>query len=112
MTLTDGGGDVPGEDLLALPDGQLRPQLQPQVGELDVVGVVEAGVVDEAVHRVQRHPGLPPAVRLQLHPVGADDADHALHVGLAKVGEVGGLLQQQYHLQLNHTIAIKTLANY
>ena len=55
--LTDRGGDVSGEDLLALPDGQLRPQLQPQVGELDIVGVIEAGVVDEAVDRVQRHTG-------------------------------------------------------
>ena len=57
VALTDGRRDVPGEDLLALPDGQLRPQLEPQVGELDVVGVVEARVVDEAVHRVQRHTG-------------------------------------------------------
>ena len=57
LALTDRGGDVPGEDLLALPDGQLRPQLQPQVGELDIVGVIEAGVVDEAVDRVQRHTG-------------------------------------------------------
>ena len=45
------------------------------VWELDVVGVVVAGVVDEAVDGVEGH-SLDPrlvAMGLQLHPVGPED---------------------------------------
>ena len=33
-------------------------------------------------------------VRFQFHAIGAYDADHALDVGLVKVGQVRRLLQQ------------------
>ena len=51
-------------------------------------------------------------MRLELHSVGANDPDHPLHVGLPKVGEVGGLPQQQYHLRADHiNIKIQNKAN-
>lgn len=45
------------------------------VGKLDVVGVVVAGVVQEAVDGVEGHPGAVAAHGLlELHPVGPQDA--------------------------------------
>lgn len=50
-----------------------------EVRELDVVGVVEASVVDEAVDGVEGDArAAPVAVVLQFHPVGPQDADHSL----------------------------------
>ena len=64
--------NVSREDLFSLPDGQLRPELQVEVRELDVVGVVVASVVDEAVDGVDDDPGdALVAVWLHLHAVGA-----------------------------------------
>ena len=81
-TLTYRGRNVSGGDLLALLDGELRPQLEVEVGELDVVGVVETGVVDQAVDGVEGHAGaavlLAQLGQLQLHPVGLQDANHPL----------------------------------
>ena len=51
------GRDVPRGDLLAFLDGQLGAQLQAVVRKLDVVRVVQAGVVDQAVDGVQGDAG-------------------------------------------------------
>ena len=54
-----------------------------EVRKLDVVGVVVASVVDEAVDGVDDDPGdALVAVRLHLHAVGSQDADHTLDVAL------------------------------
>ena len=78
--LTYCGGDVSCEDFLSLLDWELRPELEVQVGELDVVGIVEACVVDEAVDGVEGHAGAAfvPMV-LQLHAVSPQNANHPLN---------------------------------
>ena len=104
MGCTYSGRDVSGVDLLSLLDGQLRPELQVVVGELDVVCVVVAGVVDEAVDWVEGHPldARLVAVGLQLHPVGPEDPDHPAHLVVAEVVHLARLLQQQHHVQHLH----------
>ena len=74
------------------------------VGELDVVCVVVARVVDEAVDGVEGHPldARLVAVGLQLHPVGPEDPDHPAHLVVAKVVHLARLLQQQHHVQHLH----------
>ena len=58
-----------------------------EVRKLDVVGVVVASVVDEAVDGVDDDPGdALVAVRLHLHAVGSQDADHTLDVALKLIG--------------------------
>ena len=58
-----------------------------EVRKLDVVGVVVASVVDEAVDGVDDDPGdALVAVRLHLHAVGSQDANHALDVALKGSG--------------------------
>ena len=53
--------------------------------KLDVISVVVAGVVDEAIDGVDDHAGDPLlAVGLHLHPVGSQDPDHALNITLEK----------------------------
>ena len=54
-----------------------------KVRELDVVRVVVAGVVDEAVDGVDDDPWNPSiSVRLHLHSVGSQDSNHPLNVSL------------------------------
>ncbi len=53
--------------------------------KFDVIGVVVAGVVDEAVDGVDDHAGDPlVAVGLHLHSVGSQDPDHPLNITLEK----------------------------
>jgi hypothetical protein len=54
-----------------------------KVRELDVVRVVVAGVVDEAVDGVDDNPrNTSISVRLHLHSVGSQDTNHPLNVSL------------------------------
>ncbi len=49
-----------------------------EVRELDVVGVVEAGVIDKAVDGIERYARASLfTLGLQAHPVGLKDADHS-----------------------------------
>ena len=88
-----------------------------EVGELDVVGVVDAGMVDEAVDGVERHAraahhaGAAVAVALlaaallllavdglQPHAVGLEDADHATDVVVGELLEAAGLAEKDHGL--------------
>ena len=100
--VAESAGHVPGGDLLPRLDLHLGPHLQVEVLSLDVVGVADAGTVDEAVHGVEHHArALLQVASLQLHAVGLQDPDTSVNLRLGEVDSPELLHEEGHHVDLH-----------